>query len=136
MTFGSGGNAGPLTGEGWSAAEAGFTWTIGERSVLTMAVPGEASGYWLEMQVKPYLVPPVLPRQRLDVVIGGTLVHSFQAVPNGDVGFAVPGRLLAGRKTVEVVLEHPDAASPMQIERHHDGRRLAVAFYRMTLVCA
>jgi hypothetical protein len=136
LTFGREGNAAPCLGAGWSGPEAGFTWSIGERSVLTLDVPAEAGNYWLEMQVRPYIAPPLLPRQRLDVAVAGTWVHSFFALPRGEVGCAVPGSLLAGRKSVEVLLAHPDAASPLLVAGERDERRLGVAFYRLTLVCA
>jgi hypothetical protein len=136
LTFGREGNAGPCLGTGWSGPEAGFTWTVGERSVLTIDVPGEAAEYWLEMEVRPYLAPPLLPRQRLDVAVEGAWVHSFFALPRGEVGCVVPGHLVAGRKAVEIVLDHPHAASPMLVAGHGDERRLGAAFYRLTLVCS
>jgi hypothetical protein len=136
LTFGRGGNAGPCLGAGWSGPEAGFTWSIGERSVITIPVPADADDYWLEMQVQPFLLPPLLPRQRLDITVSGIVVHSVLALPRGDVGCCVPGALVAGRTSVELVLEHPDAASPMRVAGHGDDRCLAAAFYRLTLVCA
>jgi hypothetical protein len=136
LTFGAEGNAGPQLGYGWSGPEAGYQWTIGERSLVTMAVPGQAGEYWLEMDVKPYIRPPLLPRQRLDVTIGGTLVHSFTALPIGEVGCLVPGHLIAGKQQVEIVFSHPHAASPMLIAGETDDRRLAVSFSRLALVCA
>jgi hypothetical protein len=136
LTFGREGNAGPCLGAGWSGPEAGFTWAIGERSAITLDVPGEASDYWLEMQIRPYLAPPLLPRQRLDIAVSGAWVHSFIALPRGEVGCAIPGSLLAGRPSVEIMLEHPDAASPLLVAGERDARRLGVAFYRLALVCA
>jgi hypothetical protein len=136
LTFGREGNAGPSLGVGWSGPEAGFTWAIGERSVLTMVVPVEAADYWLEMQVRPYLALPLSPRQRLDIAIAGTWVHSFPALPRGEVCCSIPGRLVSGRKAVEITLQHPDAASPLLVEGKGDTRRLAAAFYRMALVGA
>jgi hypothetical protein len=136
LTFGIEGNAGAHLGYGWSGPEAGFQWAVGERSLLTMAVPGAADEYWLEMDVKPYIRPPLLPRQRLDVMIGGMLVHSFVELPIGEVGCVVPGHLVAGQETVEIVLDHPHAASPMLIGGEKDDRRLGVSFGRLALVCA
>jgi hypothetical protein len=135
LTFGRQGNAAPCLGAGWSGPEAGFTWAIGERSELTIDSPGEAAEYWLEFEVRPYLAPPLLPRQRLDVAVEGTWVHTVFALPRGEVGCVVPGHLVAGRKAVEIVLGHPHAASPMLVAGHHDDRRLGVAFYRLTLAC-
>jgi hypothetical protein len=136
LTFGVEGNAAPHLGAGWSGPEAGYQWAVGERSLLTIDVPGEADEYWLEMDVMPYIRPPLLPRQRLDVLIGGTLVHSFVDLPRGEVGCAVPAHLLAGRPEIEIMLDHPNAASPMLVAGEGDDRRLGVSFSRLALVCA
>jgi hypothetical protein len=136
LTFGFEGNAAPALGWGWSGPEAGYQWAVNERSLLTIAVPGEADEYWLEMDVLPFIKPPLLPRQRLDVLIGGTLVHSFVSLPRGEVGCVVPGHLAAGRATIEIVLDHPNAASPMLVAGEGDDRRLGVSFRRLALVCA
>lgn len=136
VTFGLEGNAGPLLGYGWSGPEAGYQWSVGERSLLTVQVPGEADEYWLEMDVTPYIKPPLLPRQRLDVLISGTLVHSFITLPRGEVGCVVPGHLMQGREKIEIMLDHPNAASPMLVAGEGDDRRLGVSFSRLALVCA
>ena len=136
LTFGAGGNAGASLGYGWSAPEAGYQWAVGERSIITVELPGESDQYWLEMDVVPYMKPPLLPRQRLDVMVGTTWVHSFVTLPRGEVGCVIPGRLLAGQPAVEIVLHHPHAASPMLVAGEADDRRLAVAFRRLALVCA
>jgi hypothetical protein len=136
LTFGLEGNAAPALGSGWSGPEAGYQWAVGERSLLTIPVPGEADAYWLEMDVAPFIKPPLLPRQRLDVLIGGTLVHRFAALPRGEVGCVVPGHLVAGQAAIEIVLDHPDAASPMLVAGEGDDRRLGVSFHRLALVCA
>lgn len=136
LTFGLEGNAEAQLGQGWSGPEAGYQWAIGERSVVTIDVPGNADDYWLEMDVTPYVRPPVLPRQRLDVLIEGVLVHSFSALPRGEVGCVVPGHLLAERQTIEIVLDHPNAASPLLVAGEADDRRLGVSFSRLSLTCA
>ncbi len=136
LIFGAEGNAAQWLGYGWSAPEAGYQWAINERSLLTIEVPGEADEYWLEMDVKPFTKLPLLPRQRLDVTIGGTLVGSFDPVPVGEIGCLVPGHLVAGRTNVEVVLDHPHAASPLLVAGEGDDRRLGISFSRLALVCA
>jgi hypothetical protein len=136
LMFGIEGNAAPGLGQGWSGPEAGYQWAVGERSVLTIDVPGDADEYWLEMDVTPYIKPPLLLRQRLDVSIGGVRVHSFVSLPRGEVGCVVPGHIVAGRKAIEIVFDHPDAASPMLVAGEGDDRRLGVSFTRLTLICA
>lgn len=136
LTFGLEGNAEPRLGYGWSGPEAGYQWAVGERSSLTIDVPGQADEYWLEMDVKPYVNLPLLPFQRLDVMIGGTLVHSFAPLPMGEVGCVVPGHLLTGQKQIEIVFDHPHAASPMLVAGEGDTRRLGVSFSRVAMVRA
>ncbi len=136
LTFGLGGNAAELLGYGWSGPEEGYQWSIGERSLLTMANPGRGEDYWLEMQVTPYVVSPVVPVQRLDVLVNGTLVKRFDPVARGTIGCVVPGHLVGDRENVEIVLDHPNAASPMAAEGMGDDRLLALSFVSLTLICA
>jgi hypothetical protein len=136
IRFGAEGNAEARQGFGWSGPEAGYTWAVGERSLLTLENPGESGEYWLEMDVIPFIKLPLLPRQRLDIFVGGTFVHSFDPVPRGEIGCVVPGHLVAGRKTVDVVFAHPHAASPMLVANEGDDRRLGISFARVALVRA
>ncbi|HEX2941843.1 MAG TPA: hypothetical protein VHO91_12415, partial [Rhodopila sp.] len=134
--FGQEGNARPFQGYGWSGAEPGYTWSVGERSLLTLPLPGDADEYWLEMDVLPFVRPPLLPRQRLDVIVGGTVVQSFDPVQRGVINCVIPGGLVDGQETMEIVLNHPHAASPMLVSGEGDDRRLALAFRRISLSCS
>ncbi len=136
VIFGSEGNAVERQGYGWSGPEAGYTWAVGERSLLTLETPGEAEEYWLEMDVTPFVRPPLLPRQRLDVIVGDKCVHSFDPMPRGEIGCVIPGNLVAGRKSVDIIFGHPYAASPKLVAGEKDDRRLGVSFARLALVCA
>jgi hypothetical protein len=134
--FGVDGNADKMTGFGWSAQEDGFAWSIDDRSLLTLDAPSDASDYWLEIDVAPYTVPPSVPHQSLTVTVNGTQVHRFEPVERGMAGCTVPGILIRGRKKIDILLEHPLAASPSNVAGERDDRRLAVAFRRLSLVCA
>jgi hypothetical protein len=136
LWFGEEGDAVPHQGYGWSGPEAGYTWAVGERSLLTLANPGDADEYWLEMDVTPFIKPPLLPRQRLDIYVAGLCVHSFDPLPRGEIGCVVPGHLVAGQRTIEIVFGHPHAASPMLVAGEGDDRRLGVSFARVALVRA
>jgi hypothetical protein len=133
--FGKEGNATACLGSGWSGPEDGFTWSIDDRSVLTIGTPGAADSYRLEMDVVPFVSPPALSAQTLGVTINGALVHTFDPLPRGEVGCTIPGHLLQDRDTVEIVLDHPGAISPRAAAGQNDDRRLAVAFYRLSLIC-
>jgi hypothetical protein len=134
VVFGKDGNAAACVGNGWSSPENGFTWSIDQRSVLTMTKPAAANLYRLEMEVIPFVAPPALTAQPLDVTINGERIHSFDPLPRGKVECAVPARLLQGAGTVEIVLDHPAATSPRVAAGQNDDRRLAVAFYRVSLI--
>ncbi len=135
IVFGQDGNALACLGPGWSGSEDGFTWSIDNRSVLTIARPAAAESYRLEMQVVPFVAPPVLLAQTLGVTMNGELVHMFDPLPRGMVGCTVPGRVLNGRDMIEIVLDHPAATSPRTAAGQNDDRRLAAAFYRLSLMC-
>ena len=136
IQFGAEGNAENGSGFGWSKPENGFTWAIEDRSLLLIDAPPEASDYWLEMDVIPYVAEPSVPTQTLTVSVNGTEVHRFDPVTRGMVGCSVPGGLVTGRDKVEILMTHPDAASPCDVAGEQDERRLAIAFRRLSLVCA
>ncbi|MGD0107005.1 MAG: hypothetical protein ABSC06_23645 [Rhodopila sp.] len=133
--FGRDGNAAALTGFGWSAPENGFTWSIEDRSALTIARPGVAETYVLEMDVVPFVAPPAVTGQKLGVTVNGELIHTFDPLPRGTVTCTVPGRLLDGQDTIRILLDHPASASPRSVRGQNDDRRLAAAFYRLSLIC-
>lgn len=136
LTFGRDGNATDATGEGWSGAENGYTWSINDRSHLTLPHPGDAACFVLAMDVVPYIAPPAVTRQTLTIEINGETVHTFDPLPRGRVACIVSGRLLQGHDSVNMVLHHPLAASPSAVASQDDARRLAVSFYTVSLTAA
>jgi hypothetical protein len=136
LTFGKAGNATALTGSGWSAPENGFTWTIGGQSLLTLPNPGAAAYYVLEIDVVPYAAPPALAGQALRIDVNGEQVGTFDLVPRGVSACIVPGRLMLGRDVAEIVMNHPNAASPRDVTGQDDVRPLAFAFRRLSLIGA
>ena len=76
--------------------------SIGDSSLLTIENPGAADDYWLEMEVIPYTAPPAVKSQSLRIAVNGEMVRSFDPLPRGRVGCAVPGRLLKAIGKVEI----------------------------------
>jgi hypothetical protein len=134
IVFGKGGNTAGCTGYGWSSPEDGYTWSIGDRSLLTIRNPGPADEFWLEFDVVPFLAPPVLPAQSMGVTVNGEPIHVFDPLLRGRVGCVVPGHHLQGLETVAIVLDHPKAAVPRALTGENDDRRLAVAFRSLSLI--
>ncbi len=135
LIFGRDGNASGCIGFGWSAPEDGYTWAIGDRSVLTISNPGPADELWLEFDVAPFVAPPAVPFQSMTVTVNGQQVHTFESLARGRVGCSVPGLYLNGLDSVVIVLDHPDAAVPSQVHGGNDDRWLAVAFRSLSLRC-
>ena len=69
------------------------------------------------MDVVPLYCPPAVAAQTLGVTVNGERVHTFDPLARGKVACIVPGRLLEGRDTVEILLDHPLAASPRACRR-------------------
>jgi hypothetical protein len=136
VMFGKDGNAGACLGYGWSGAEDGYTWSIDDRSSLTIASPGPAESYLIEMDVVPYVAAPAVTAQTMDILINGHQIQSYHELPRGLVRCSVPAHLLLGQGPVEIVLNHPAAISPRIAAGENDDRRLAVAFYRLSLICS
>jgi hypothetical protein len=136
VVFGTEGNAEQSIGIGWSKPEAGFTWSIDDRSLLLLDAPPDASDYWLEMDIIPYVAPPLVKHQTLTVTVNGTEVHRFDPLTRGTVGCVVPGALVRGREKVEILLDHPHAACPRDVAGEKDDRRLAISFRSLSLVSA
>ncbi len=135
LTFGVDGNAEPAMGYGWSAPENGFTWAIEDKSLLTLAELPPAEDYWLELDVIPYEAPPAIPAQRLTIAVNGETVQTYDRLARGVVACTIPGALIRGRPSIEIRLDHPDAASPSVVAEVDDERRLAIAFRWVTLTC-
>jgi hypothetical protein len=133
LIFGRDGNTTGCLGYGWSAPEDGYTWAVGDRSLLTIRNPGPADEFWLEFDAVPFVAPPAVLTQSLGVTVNGEKVHTFDPLARGRVGCSVPGRHLNGLDTVAIVLDHPNAAVPRQVTGENDDRRLALAFRSVSL---
>jgi hypothetical protein len=134
LLFGANGNADASTTYGWSLPEADFTWAIDDRSLISLTPPADAPNYRLEIEVIPFVQPPALPTQRLDIMVNGEFVQAFDPLPRGVSACTIPGRVIRGRGHIDILLAHPRAARPMDLRCGPDTRRLAIMFRRLTLV--
>ena len=133
VLFGAGERTPLRTEYGWSPPEAGFTWAIDDRSLLSLAPLAAAANYWLEIDAMPFTVPPALPAQWLEILVNGEFVRSFDPLPDGISGCLIPGRLIGGRDHIDILLAHPRAARPIDLDAGPDERRLAILFRKVTL---
>ncbi len=87
----------------------------------------------MEMDVVPFVAPPAVVAQVLRVTVNGHTVHTFDPLTRGPVGCGIPGHIVRGSDKLEIVLEHPNAASPSAVTGQNDDRRLAVSFSSLSL---
>jgi hypothetical protein len=133
IVFGRDGNAGAFMGAGWATPEDGFTWTIGERSLLHIPPLREAPSYHLRIDASPYIAPPALPAQRLEIVVNDEPIAIFDPLKHGYSTASISGPLINRPGSVTIAFSHPRAARPCDRDLGGDDRALAIAFRRLRL---
>lgn len=137
ITFGLAGNGPQYQGQGWGAAEGGFTWTTAVESRLEIPRPQPAADYLLRLFVRPFLSQPGVPVQRLTVVVNGVAL-GIAAIADeiALVECDVPWSVLERHSTAVVSLLMPDAARPSEVKGTRDDWLLGLRFERVQLVAA
>lgn len=134
IDFGWTGNSASYRRTGWADPEPRYTWTIGRESTLEFPRPSLPGAYRLVLEVSPFLWQDRLTTQHLSVAINNHEVGTFAITGGGSIECAVPWRLIARGEWVLVMLSHPDAARPIDINRVPDHREIALAFETVSLV--
>jgi Sulfotransferase family len=137
LIFGLNGNSAQYQGQGWGAAEDGFTWTTALESRLEFPRPQTPADYLLRLFVRPFLSEARVPVQRLTVAANGVALGTAAiaadiAVVECDMRWTV----LERHSTAAVSLLLPDAARPSEVLGERDDRLLGLRFERVELVAA
>jgi hypothetical protein len=132
--FGRSGNVSGRTLEGWSKPEATLQWMISVASVLALPALAPDIDYDLVAWVVPFLARQHLRLQRLILQLNKTVVAEFDVYGAVYIGCALPEASLRRDGTDRLRLLHPDAISPSSVSGSDDGRMLAVALRRLSLV--
>jgi hypothetical protein len=133
VVFGTGGNGGALLGAGWSAPEAGYVWTSGTTSRLTLPRPACADAYRLHLQLHPFTRPPGLPVQHLTLNINGTQAAAPPIAQHAILTLDLPWPLLEPGAQIDIAFALPDAARPCDFGGGDDDRVLALQLKRLLL---
>lgn len=132
--FGRLGNVAGRTFEGWSTPEATQQWMISVASVFALPTLAPDTDYDLVAAVMPYLAMQQLSLQRLILQLNKAVVAEFDLHDPQHIGCALPASSLRRDGTDRLRLLHPDAVSPSSVGESDDGRMLAVALKRLSLV--
>lgn len=115
-------------GRGWSGPEAGWRWTDGTHATVRFAGPPPGTSLAaLELEARPYLGGGRLVSQRLIATLNGRqiAVLDLDRPPTANYGLLVPTGVITAQNTLR--LDLPQAASPSDLEKTGDHRRLGVA---------
>jgi hypothetical protein len=134
LKFGLGGNGNAWLGAGWSDPEDGFVWSLGTESLLSVPLLPAEGKLFLELEVAPFIHPPQLPHQGLEVVVNGIALTERDMAFPGTLRMEVPLQAQRGQRQLEIELFHPDATMPLQLGQGADKRRLAIQLRSLTLV--
>ncbi|MGC8475808.1 MAG: hypothetical protein ACP5NP_05590 [Acetobacteraceae bacterium] len=134
IRFGQGGNDLTHLGPGWSGPEAGYRWAEGTASEFWLENPGDASDWGLELTLNPYIHPPALTVQRLEVLARGNRIGLAAFGDARTLVFRIPAAVLARPGPVRIQFRHPDATSPTAFGHPDDTRRLGFCFRALRLM--
>ena len=133
LSFQAGGDAARYCVTGWSDPEAAETWCVGARSVLVVPAPPMSASYLLALRLRPHVVEGRLATQRLRVLANGSEVGSFTLARRTERACIIPASVIAGRETLEIVFDMPDAARPADLGAARDMRMLSIAVISLRL---
>jgi hypothetical protein len=137
LVFGLNGNSAQYQGQGWGAAEDGFTWTTALESRLEFPRPQTTADYLLRLFVRPFLSEARVPVQRLTVAVNGVALGTAAiAADIAVVECEVPWTVLERHSTATISFLLPDAARPSEVKGTRDDRLLGLRFERLDLVAA
>ncbi|MBV9783879.1 MAG: hypothetical protein JO264_08670 [Acidisphaera sp.] len=125
MDFLPGGDAGARLGEGWSFQEDGGIWAVGPASAITLPPAPSAERGRLEFLCWPMLMPPHLPRQRLEILLNDRPLYSGEltSLEPVRIGCDIPPGTLRSDGENRLALLHPDAAAPAAFSPDRGDRR-------------
>ena len=111
--------------EGWSALEGTHIWAVGRNSVIDIHLPEMAPATRLIMRGRAF-VTPARPTATTRISVNGGPATAIQAsldAPSFAQEFDLPG----GTRTLRIVLETDNPASPKSLGVSDDARELSIA---------
>jgi hypothetical protein len=134
IRFGQGGNEQTHLGPGWSGPEAGYRWAEGTESEFWLENPGDTTDWGLELTLNPYVHPPTLAAQRLEVLARGNRIGTAAFGDVRTLVFRIPAAILASPGPVRIQFRHPDATPPTAFGHPDDSRPLGFCFRGLRLM--
>lgn len=133
IDFAAGGNAAAHLGAGWSVQEAGHIWSVGADSTLRLPPVAAPGRHVLELRVLPLLAEPYVAARRLDLVVNGTAVGSFDVRRPTSLYCPIPPALIDGGGVIDITCRHKFCFSARQLGIIPDDRPIGLGYQEVTL---
>ena len=134
IRFGVEGDDADHLGAGWSPAESGFRWMVGEESDLWLSNPGPGDTFVVQMELAPFCHAPEVPSQRMMVLVRGRSVGRSVLTGNLSAAYRIPAELMSGKAPVHIVFRHPGCGTSRRYGHPSDTRQLAAAIRTLRLL--
>jgi hypothetical protein len=133
LRFGIGASGNAWLRRGWSNPEEDFVWAVGPHSSLTLSLLPTDGRVFIEIDLQPFVYPPVLMSRQVDVAVNGKVLARETLAVRGVLRVEVPVSL---RQTPGLLVElhHPQAQTPAELGLGDDARRLAIQLHGVKLV--
>jgi hypothetical protein len=136
LRFGRDGDGAKFLGAGWSAPEAGHTWSDKTTAVIAMRVQSAEGPLKLEMRMNGLHKAPQLPAQRVELQANGTKVAEWQVAEETEHSAEIPANLMREGGALRLELKIPDATTPKELGMGADERVLGVSLHTLRLTRA
>jgi hypothetical protein len=118
---------------GWSNAEETHVWTNGKAASLAFKMPDPLHDPVIEADVFPFIVPPVLLKQRVLLEVNGEKIGEQEIGSPETLRFTVPRSLWLKKENAVVEFILPDATTARSVGFSDDTRMIALGFTSLTI---
>jgi hypothetical protein len=119
---------------GWAEPENRYAWAVGRSSTLRVPVDADGGDIVAVLDIRPYLEPPALPRQRFVVGADGRLVTYLDLACHTAVALRLTP--VSGQTSVMLQFDHVDAHLGDPARRHGHGLAFAFMLFSARIVPA
>jgi hypothetical protein len=128
VKFGTGGQDLQHLSIGWSWPEDGFTWTVGEESLILLDRPAQAGDFMLEITGSPAVEAGFVAAQRVYVLVNRWYAGRFMLDRYDSLRCRFNWDVVRDHPRIAITLLLPDAYRPCDVDpKNGDQRRLALA---------
>jgi hypothetical protein len=97
--------------EGWAPPEIDYVWAMGQRSTLRLPIAQPEAAHMLLLDVKPFTVGQLVPRQRVAIGVDDHLLEFVSLQQRTCLAYALPAPQ-PGRQDITISFDHFDAGTP------------------------